>query len=95
MFQLIEGIRTANAVYKGLYDLNFNFYTIILPETMKKVQSDEDSVRAIITELDRVIGESEMQISDILAGLEKLLTCVLMHVDVHVSVLLSNKYLQN
>lgn len=39
----------------------------------------------MITELNQVITESELPIQDMISELEKLLTCVLMHVDVHVS----------
>ncbi|XP_030753715.1 serine/threonine-protein kinase SMG1 [Sitophilus oryzae] len=82
-YQIINGIKVSNNVYKGLYDLNFNFHTIILPETMKKVQADEESVVSMIDELKSIIVEAEMPVVEMVAQLEKLLTCVLMHVDVH------------
>ncbi|XP_050301026.1 serine/threonine-protein kinase SMG1 [Anthonomus grandis grandis] len=85
LFQITTGIKTANLVYKGLYDLNFNFHTIILPESMKKIQADEDSVQVMIADLRRVVDECEIPIHNMIAELEKLLTCVLMHVDIHTS----------
>ncbi|XP_066151447.1 serine/threonine-protein kinase SMG1 [Euwallacea fornicatus] len=101
LYQIIEGIKTANSVYKGLYDLNFNFHTIILPETMKKIHSDEVTVQAMISDLSHIISDAEIPIQDMLSDLEKLLTCVLMHVDVHTTydfilqkvAVIQNKYL--
>lgn len=42
----------------------------------------------MIVDLNRVISESEIPIQDMISDLEKLLTCVLMQVDVHVSIIL-------
>lgn len=87
-FKVLKGIKIASSIYKGLYDLNFNFHTIILPESMKKIQSDEISVVQLIYDLNRVVLDIGMSIPDIIAQLEKVLTCVLMQMEVGVSTLL-------
>lgn len=85
-FTVLNGIKVASNIYKGLYDLNFNFHTIILPESMKKIQSEEMSVMQLIFDLNRVIIDIGMSIPDIITQLEKLLTCVLMQMEVGVSI---------
>lgn len=60
---------------------------------MKKIQADEESVQNMIVDLNRVISESEIPIQDMISDLEKLLTCVLMQVDVHVSIILVNVFI--
>ncbi|XP_076263990.1 serine/threonine-protein kinase Smg1 isoform X2 [Rhynchophorus ferrugineus] len=82
-YQIINGIKIAHAIYKGLYDLNFNFHTIILPETMKKIQGDDETVLSMINKLNAVIIQADIPLPEMVTQLEKLLTCVLMHVDVH------------
>ncbi|XP_060520485.1 serine/threonine-protein kinase SMG1 isoform X2 [Cylas formicarius] len=82
-YQLLNGVRTANGLYKALYDLNFNFHTIILPESMKKIQADEESALKMINDVNAIIAECDSPIPDTIAQLEKFLTCILMHIDVH------------
>ncbi|KAG5885461.1 hypothetical protein JTB14_037042 [Gonioctena quinquepunctata] len=80
-YKILSGIRIASSIYKGLFDLNFNFHTIILPESIKKIHCEEPSVLELITDLNKVIMDVGISIPDMIAQLEKLLTCVLMQMD--------------
>ncbi|CAG9824418.1 unnamed protein product [Phaedon cochleariae] len=80
-YKILAGIKIASNIYKGLYDLNFNFHTIILPESLKKIQSEEPSVLELINDLNKVVMDIGVSIPDVIAQLEKLLTCVLMQMD--------------
>ncbi|XP_023013215.2 serine/threonine-protein kinase Smg1 [Leptinotarsa decemlineata] len=79
--KILNGIRIASNIYKGLFELNFNFHTIILPESIKKIHCEEPSVIDMITDLNRVILDVGISIPDMIGQLEKLLTCVLMQMD--------------
>ncbi|KAJ8915770.1 hypothetical protein NQ315_004582 [Exocentrus adspersus] len=81
-YKVLCGIKIANNVYKALYDLNFNFHTIILPETMKKIQSEELSVLQLIYDLNKIIMDIGISIPEMITQLEKILTCILMQMDV-------------
>lgn len=83
--QALNGVRIANDLYKGLQELNFNFHTIILPESMKKIQSEEPSVIKMISDLNGLIGGLGTSISDLILELEKMMPCILMQMDVSVS----------
>lgn len=83
--QALSGVKIANNLYKGLQELNFNFHTIILPESMKKIQSEETSVLQMIADLNTLIGGLGTSISDLIVELEKMMPCILMQMDVSVS----------
>ncbi|XP_050514722.1 serine/threonine-protein kinase SMG1 [Diabrotica virgifera virgifera] len=80
-YKVLSGIKIASNIYKGLYDLNFNFHTIILLETMKKMQAEEPSVIELVNDLNKVVADIGVSIPDMIGQLEKLLTCVLMQMD--------------
>lgn len=94
-FKILNGIEIATSIYKGLYDLNFNFHTIILSESMKKIQCEEISVIQLIYDLNRVVHDIGLTIPDIIIQLDKLLTCVLMQMETGVSMLLVVKVDEN
>lgn len=83
---VLNGIRSANNVYKGLHELHFNFHTIILPESMKKIQSEEPTVIQMIADLGNLIVELGTTIPDMIAQLEKILSCLFMQMDINVSI---------
>nr|CAI5830166.1 unnamed protein product [Callosobruchus analis] len=82
-YKVLNGIKISSNIYQGLYDLNFNFHTIIMPETMKKIQCDEPSVLQMIFDVNNLIIDIGLSIGDMILQLEKLLTCVLMQMDVN------------
>ena len=55
-----------------------NFRTIILPETLKTLQSEDPSVAAILKSLNDVIGLSGHSLDNLLAQLEKQLMNAIM-----------------
>ncbi|RZC27697.1 serine/threonine-protein kinase SMG1, partial [Asbolus verrucosus] len=83
--KIINGIKNANNIYKGLHELHFNFHTIILPESMKKIQSEESTVIQMITDLGNLIGELGTTIPEMIAQLEKILSCLFMQMDINPS----------
>ncbi|KAL0871572.1 hypothetical protein ABMA27_004105 [Loxostege sticticalis] len=66
----VECVRNANLLLADLVQLNYNFSTIILPEGLKKVHSEDPSVLLMITELNTVIMNSTVPLNDLLAQLE-------------------------
>ncbi|XP_045525858.1 serine/threonine-protein kinase SMG1-like [Pieris brassicae] len=66
----VECVRNANLLLADLVQLNYNFSTIILPEALKKVHSEDSSALHVITELNAVIMNSQVPLNEILAQLE-------------------------
>ncbi|VVC99291.1 unnamed protein product [Leptidea sinapis] len=66
----VECVRNANLLLADLVQLNYNFSTIILPEALKKVHSEDPSTLQIINELNAVILNSPAPLNEILAQLE-------------------------
>ncbi|XP_022908365.2 serine/threonine-protein kinase SMG1 [Onthophagus taurus] len=82
-FKHIYNVLTCcNCMYKGLQELYFNFHTIILPESMKKIQCCDVSVLEIINELNSLIHGVGMSLPDIVAHLENNLKCTVMEMDI-------------
>lgn len=84
-YQLFNCIRISNNVYRGLYELYFNFHTIIFPETMKKLQSEDLSVLQMISDLNQLILSTGLTIPAMIMQLSKILPCLLMQIDVNPS----------
>lgn len=78
----VECVRNANLLLADLVQLNYNFSTIILPEALKKVHSEEPSVLMMITELNTVIMNSTIPLNDLLAQLELHLRYLVMDMEV-------------
>ncbi|KAF5305594.1 hypothetical protein FQR65_LT07674, partial [Abscondita terminalis] len=85
LLQAVTGMQAVNNVYKSLQELYFSFHTIILPESMKKIMSEEASVLLMISEIDALIRSVGMPLSDLIAQLEKHLTCIVMEMDINPS----------
>ncbi|CAK1585847.1 unnamed protein product [Parnassius mnemosyne] len=66
----VECVRNANLLLADLVQLNDNYSTIILPEALKKVHSEDPSVLIMISELNAVIMNSPVPLNDLLAQLE-------------------------
>ncbi|CAK1544818.1 unnamed protein product [Leptosia nina] len=66
----VECVRNANLLLADLVQLNYNFSTIILPEALKKVHSEDPSALNMINELNAVIMNSPMPLNEMLAQLE-------------------------
>ncbi|XP_044735996.1 serine/threonine-protein kinase SMG1 isoform X2 [Chrysoperla carnea] len=78
---MLNCLKTANNIYKGLQELNFNFYTIILPEAMKTIQTEEPSVIAIVNELNDLILSVGCPLSKLIGQLEIHLRFTIMQMD--------------
>jgi PI-3-kinase-related kinase SMG-1 len=63
-------------------ELNFNFHTIILPEALKAIQTEEPTVLAMANELNDIIAGVGCPLEDILAQLEMHLRYIIMAMDV-------------
>ncbi|XP_037869832.1 serine/threonine-protein kinase SMG1 isoform X2 [Bombyx mori] len=66
----VECVRNVNYLLADLVQLNYNFSTIILPEALKKIHSEEPSVLLMINELNVVIMNSTVPLNELLAQLE-------------------------
>lgn len=82
--QIANGVRMANNLYRGLQELYFNFHTIILPESMKKMQNEEPSVIRMVTELNGLILSIGTSVPDLINQLEKIMACILMKMEITV-----------
>ncbi|KYM96819.1 Serine/threonine-protein kinase SMG1 [Cyphomyrmex costatus] len=78
---IFKCLRSADCIYKGLQDLNYNFQTIILPEAMKTIVTEEPSVMRMISELDEIIILTGIPLGDILAQLEMHLRFIVMEME--------------
>ncbi|XP_053606534.1 serine/threonine-protein kinase SMG1 isoform X2 [Plodia interpunctella] len=66
----VECVRNANLLLADLVQLNYNFSTIILPEALKKLHSEDASALLMINELNTVIMNTPVPLNDLLAQLE-------------------------
>lgn len=74
-------LRSADAIYKGLQELNYNYQMIILPEALKTIVTEEPSVQRMINELDEIIVSTGLPLVDIVAQLEMHLRFILMDME--------------
>ncbi|XP_017781881.1 PREDICTED: serine/threonine-protein kinase SMG1 [Nicrophorus vespilloides] len=81
LMKVVKGLHSANDLYKSLHELSFNFHTIILPESWKKIQSEEPTVLLMINDLNNMIVNIGVSLPDLVVQLEKHLTCVIMEMD--------------
>jgi serine/threonine-protein kinase SMG1 len=79
----VECVRNSNLLLADLVQLNYNFSTIILPEALKKVHSEDPSVLLMITELNTVIMNSPVPLNDLLTQLELHLRYLVMDMEVN------------
>lgn len=83
MAAAVECVRNANLLLADLVQLNYNFSTIILPEALKKIHSEEPSVLMMISELNAVIMNSPVPLNDLLAQLEMHFRYLVMDMEVN------------
>ncbi|XP_035721238.1 serine/threonine-protein kinase SMG1-like isoform X1 [Vespa mandarinia] len=67
---VLKCLKSADSIYKGLQELNYNFHTIILPEAMKTIITEEPTVIRMINELNEIIISTGIPLGDILRQLE-------------------------
>ncbi|KAB0796118.1 hypothetical protein PPYR_10179 [Photinus pyralis] len=85
LVQAVNGVQAVNNVYKSLQELYFSFHTIILPESMKKIMSEEASVMLMVGEIESLIHSVGMPLNELVAQLEKHLTCIVMEMEINPS----------
>lgn len=78
---VLKCLKGADNIYKGLQELNYNFHTIILPETMKTTITEEPTVLLMLSELDDIIMSTGMSLREISAQLEMHLRLTVMEMD--------------
>ncbi|KAL8580399.1 hypothetical protein ACOMHN_020876 [Nucella lapillus] len=59
-------------VYVAIQDLHMNFRSIILPEALKLMQSQEPSILSALSQLESLVGESAQPLESLVAQLEVL-----------------------
>lgn len=74
-------LKGADAIYKGLQELNYNFHMIILPEALKTIITEEPSVLMMVNEVDEIILSIGIPLGEILTQLEMHLRFTLMDMD--------------
>ncbi|XP_060802702.1 serine/threonine-protein kinase SMG1 [Amyelois transitella] len=77
----VECVRNANLLLADLVQLNYNFSTIILPEALKKVHSEDPSALLMISELNAVIMDTPVPLNELLAQLEMHLRYLVMDME--------------
>ena len=78
---VLKCLKSADSIYKGLQELNYNFHTIILPEAMKTIITEEPTVMSMVNELDEIIISVGVPLGDILAQLEMHLRFTVMEME--------------
>ncbi|KAK0173761.1 hypothetical protein PV328_006909 [Microctonus aethiopoides] len=77
----LDCLKSADTIYKGLQELNYNFHMIILPEALKTIITEESSVMMMVNELDEIILSIGMPLNKILSQLEMHLRFTLMDME--------------
>nr|KAG5704900.1 hypothetical protein BaRGS_003883 [Batillaria attramentaria] len=67
---LHSALRATYDVYIAIQDLNLNFRSIILPEALKLIQSQEPSILASLSHLESLVGESTQSLESLVTQLE-------------------------
>jgi PI-3-kinase-related kinase SMG-1 len=78
---VVGTVGLSNSIF-SFQELNFNFHTIILPEALKTIQTEEPTVLAMAKELNDIITGVGCPLEDILAQLEMHLRYIIMAMDV-------------
>ncbi|XP_076649018.1 serine/threonine-protein kinase Smg1 isoform X2 [Halictus rubicundus] len=78
---VLKCLRGSDYIYKGLQELNYNFHTIILPEAMKTIITEEPTVIRMIGELTEIIVSPGIPLGEILGQLEMHLRFTVMEMD--------------
>ncbi|KOX79166.1 Serine/threonine-protein kinase SMG1 [Melipona quadrifasciata] len=78
---ILKCLRGSDCIYKGLQELNYNFHTIILPEAMKTIITEEPTVIRMIGELTEIIVSSGIPLGEILGQLEMHLRFTVMEME--------------
>lgn len=63
-------------------ELNFNFHTIILPEALKTIQTEEPTVLSMVSELDDIVTSIRCPLPELLTQLEIHLRYIIMEMEV-------------
>ncbi|KZC05708.1 Serine/threonine-protein kinase SMG1 [Dufourea novaeangliae] len=78
---VLKCLRGSDCIYKGLQELNYNFHTIILPEAMKTIITEEPTVIRMIGELTEIIVSPGIPLGEILGQLEMHLRFTVMEME--------------
>lgn len=78
---VLKCLRSADSIYRGLQELNYNFHTIILPEAMKTVITEEPTVMGMVAEIEDIIISGGQSPGEILAQLEMHLRFTVMEME--------------
>lgn len=78
----LGALRSTDALYQSLHDINRNFQSILLPEIIKGVQSEDVSVLNIISSLNDIVFDIGIPIPELLKQLEMHLRFIIMEMDV-------------
>ncbi|XP_063980993.1 serine/threonine-protein kinase SMG1 [Diachasmimorpha longicaudata] len=81
MSRSLECLKSADEIYKGLQELNYNFQMIILPEALKTIITEEPSVMLMVNEVDDIVLSSGISPAEILTQLELHLRFTLMDME--------------
>lgn len=78
----LDCLKATKSIFVDLQELSYNFQMIILPEAVKKIQSEEPSVLLMINELNTVVLGTTLPLSDLLTQLEMHLRYIIMEMEV-------------
>lgn len=80
----VESVRNANLLLADLVQLNYNYSTIILPEALKKLHSEDPSALMMVSELNAVIMNTPVPLNELVTQLEMHFRYLLMDMEVRV-----------
>lgn len=78
---VLKCLKSADSIYKGLQELNYNFHTIILPEAMKTIVTEEPTVMGMVAEIEDIVISGGLPPAEILAQLEMHLRFTVMEME--------------
>ena len=87
--KIVTAMKSSDAVYTSLQELNVHFRTIIVPETIKCLESGEATVARNVAALQSLINALDQPLDTLITALEKQLLNAIMGLQVRVDPLTS------
>ena len=82
---ITSAMKASDAVYTSLQELNVHFRTIIVPETLKCLESGEETVARSVAALQTLIDAHDQPLDSLIMALEKQLLNAIMGLQVRTS----------
>ncbi|XP_071960703.1 serine/threonine-protein kinase SMG1-like [Antedon mediterranea] len=76
MFKAVDTFKASKQVFESLHDLYAKFKTVILPETIKNIQSDDSSLTLLFTSISELCDHPDIHLMTSLRKLDQALSSI-------------------